>query len=318
MSKLLDRFITDRKEKKSSHTITAYSIDIKQFIKYFTEKKNISEDEVFTLVKKFEIDDYFLELRESGGKNNSRCKDTTYNRKIVSIKEIYKFLYDRDLIDSNNAKHLETVTIKKSDMTKEIKKSLTLNEIKELKLAAENLENYKQEPGFQSSRDQLMLHIFLNVGLRNEELRELKLNDLDLKNGIIHVNKAKMGSTRSIALSDEGIRLLKNYLKERNNKKNDCGHLFLSMRNKRITRNESVMSILKKLLSHTSIAEDRVNEITVHKLRHTFATQSVRAGVDPNRVSKQLGHKSLNTTFNFYVHNNTIEDIKDNRIECLY
>ena len=42
-----------------------------------------------------------------------------------------------------------------------------------------------------------------------------------------------------------------------------------------------------------------------HSLRHTHATMLIEAGVSPKTVQERLGHASIQTTFNHYVHNTT-------------
>lgn len=315
-SKLLERFLKDREIKKDEKTIIAYEIDVRQFLEYFMEEKNISADEVFKATKRYELDDYLEKIKATGGRNGEKAADSTYNRKVISLKEVYKFLFYRELIDKNTAEHLETIQLKVDTKLNGIKKSLTIEEIKEIKRVAGDLNSYKNQKSFQCSRDKLMFYILFNLGLRCEELRELKLQDIDMENAILNINKAKKDSVRSIAISTEGMELLKYYLVDRELKNPKCDNLFISMRSTKITRNESVTHILKSLLDKTSFSEERKKEITVHKTRHTFATQSVRAGEDVGKISRILGHKSINTTLNFYVHNNTVQDILDNKIEC--
>lgn len=45
-----------------------------------------------------------------------------------------------------------------------------------------------------------------------------------------------------------------------------------------------------------------IRDITFHSLRHTFASNCIRLGVDYKTVSELLGHASVNITLNIYVH----------------
>lgn len=54
---------------------------------------------------------------------------------------------------------------------------------------------------------------------------------------------------------------------------------------------------------------------TLHTLRHTYATRCFEAGVDIKAVSEQLGHKTVKTTYNVYVH--LLDDTKAKEIDKL-
>ena len=42
--------------------------------------------------------------------------------------------------------------------------------------------------------------------------------------------------------------------------------------------------------------------LTIHQLRHTFASRALNAGVSISVVSKWMGHASISTTYNIYIH----------------
>lgn len=57
-------------------------------------------------------------------------------------------------------------------------------------------------------------------------------------------------------------------------------------------------NLLERMLKHTGIDKP----LTIHQLRHTFASRALNAGVSISVVSKWMGHASISTTYNIYIH----------------
>lgn len=303
-----------RIDEKNDKTIRAYIDDIKQFERYIKEKRSIESID-YKDITLFDIEDFLYYIKEHGGRNNSNASVQTQNRKIMSLRKFYNFLYSRDIIEKNIMKSIEKIKDKEE---KKIS-TLTLEEIKLLKQAPYNSAAYQKETEFQKARDNLILYLFLNAGLRDEELRELKEENIDLANKIVNVEKAKMNQSRSFYIDDEGTRLVKEYLYQKSIKKNikDKEYLFISIKGNRLKYTSSTRDILKRLLEVSGIDHERINCISQHKLRHTFATMSLRNGNVLENISTQLGHSSVNTTRRFYIHESP-QDIKGRKISLNY
>ena len=149
----------------------------------------------------------------------------------------------------------------------------------------------------------------LYSGLRIGELCALKWSDIDLKKNILSVNKtiqriylkdvgkSKMiisspktkNANRVIPLNSEFASLLKQF-------KTDNNNYFLS--------NDTVWMEPRSFRKYyyDMIQELGISNITFHSLRHTFASNCIRLGVDYKTVSELLGHSSVNITLNIYVH----------------
>lgn len=303
-----------RIDEKNDKTIRAYIDDIKQFERYIKEKKSI-ENINYKDITLFDIEDFLYYIKEHGGRNYFNASVQTQNRKIMSLRKFYSFLYSRDVIEKNIMKSIEKIKDKEERKIS----TLTLEEIKLLKQAPYNSAAYQKEIEFQKARDNLILYLFLNAGLRDEELRELKEGNIDLVNKIVNVEKAKMNQSRSFYIDDEGTRLVKEYLYQKSIKKNikDKEYLFVSIKGNRLKYTSSTRDILKRLLEVSGIDQDRINCISQHKLRHTFATMSLRNGNILENISTQLGHSSVNTTRRFYIHESP-QDIKGRKISLNY
>jgi site-specific recombinase XerD len=144
-------------------------------------------------------------------------------------------------------------------------------------------------------RDHAILQVFLQTGVRVSELRGLRQNDLDLRNGYLTVTKGKGMKAREIPLEKKGIQALKNYLTSRG--QSPCEQLFLNYLGEPIGE-RGVRKLVVKYKQLAGITKKG----SCHSLRHTFASYKAECGLTPFQLQELLGHENINTT-QFYVHN---------------
>jgi integrase/recombinase XerD len=138
-----------------------------------------------------------------------------------------------------------------------------------------------------------ILFIIYSGGLRISEVINLRINDIDSKRNLILVRNAKGKKDRVTLLSEKLIVLIFEYLNVYKPKE----WLFEGQ-----NKNEqySVRSIDKILKSNAKKAGIRKN-VTVHTLRHSFATHLLESGTDLRYIQNLLGHNSSKTT-EIYTH----------------
>ena len=161
-------------------------------------------------------------------------------------------------------------------------------EIKERKALTQiQLEKLRMVCG--SPRDKAILEFLYSTGCRVSELAQVKLSDLDLRNGTVHLfGKGRKHRTSFINAKCEVA--LESYMKER---KGDSEYLFVS---ERAPYDELHKAGLEKIVREMSERSDIPVRVTPHILRHTTATQAVNNGMPIEGVSKLLGHANLTTT----------------------
>jgi integrase/recombinase XerC len=125
--------------------------------------------------------------------------------------------------------------------------------------------------------------------LRISELAALKVEDLEIgeRSGWVHVRQGKGGKSRRVPLNNQVRQALSAYLAERGQDKSD--RLFLGQRGP--MGEWGVHELVKKYAYQA-----RLEDVTAHTLRHTFAKNLVDAGVPLDQVATLLGHESLDTT----------------------
>lgn len=138
-----------------------------------------------------------------------------------------------------------------------------------------------------------MLSLIYSCGLRRSELLNLKLTDIDAKRGLVIIRQAKGRKDRVAPLSEKILALLREYYIAYK------PSLWLfEGQNKLVHYDErSLQNVLKHALDKSKITKP----VTLHWLRHSFATHLLENGTDLRYIQEILGHSSSKTT-EIYTH----------------
>jgi len=130
-------------------------------------------------------------------------------------------------------------------------------------------------------RDYLLLRFMWRTGVRVSEVINVTPKDIEYKNGVVNIRKAKGGRQRRVPLDQDTLKMLSDYVLALNIPED--APVFPIQRNR-------VFSIVKKYGNMRGV------NIHPHTLRHSFAINMVRGGTDLRRVQLMLGHTSLSIT----------------------
>jgi site-specific recombinase XerD len=136
-------------------------------------------------------------------------------------------------------------------------------------------------------RDTAFILLMVDSGLRLSEVIALNWGDVDISSGIVRVEKGKGRKARSVVIGVHTRRALLKYRSTVND--HDDQPLFQTNQGRRFTR-EGLRSWLLRISSRASI------HISPHALRRTFATLSLRAGMNVFQLQGLMGHSSLEMT----------------------
>jgi len=139
-------------------------------------------------------------------------------------------------------------------------------------------------------KHKMILMFLYYAGLRLDEVRNLKWQDIDFDRDIIHVKTAKGEKERVVFLHHK----LKEIMKFHGIDKQ--GLVFKSQMGKKYNK-RTIQQIVKNASKKAGIKK----KVTPHTLRHSFATHLLEAGADIRYIQQLLGHKSLRTT-QIYTH----------------
>ena len=148
-----------------------------------------------------------------------------------------------------------------------------------------------------------MLSLIYSCGLRRGELLNLKPNDIDSKRGIVIIRQSKGKKDRIVPLSPKILEMLRDYYVISKPKT----WLFEGQNVGEHYSEQSLQSVLKQALQKVG----NTKPVTLHWLRHSYATHLLENGTDLRYIQELLGHNSSKTT-EIYTHVSTksIQQIK--------
>ncbi|MCZ8516744.1 tyrosine-type recombinase/integrase [Paenibacillus filicis] len=138
-----------------------------------------------------------------------------------------------------------------------------------------------------------ILYVAYSAGLRVSEVVNLKVQDLDGERGLIHIRQSKGRKDRYTLLSKAAMELVQAYIR----KERPETWLFPGAEDGRHLTIRSVQKMFDRAAARCGIRK----HITMHTLRHSFATHLLEAGTDLRYIQELLGHQSSKTT-EIYTH----------------
>lgn len=161
-------------------------------------------------------------------------------------------------------------------------------------LSKEEIKSILETP--KNIKHKAMLSLIYSCGLRCGELLKLKPEHIDSKRNILIIKSAKGNKDRITPLSTRIIELLREYYKAYRPEI----YLFEGAIKGNPYDERSLQNVLKQSVQKTSIKKP----VTLHWLRHSYATHLLENGTDLRYIQEILGHKSSKTT-EIYTHVST-------------
>jgi len=269
---LIDAFLEylSLEKKYSLHTVTAYKNDLRSFRDFLVSEY---DQENFLEVHYPQIRNWIVVLV---GENLS---NRTINRKISSLKSLYKFLQKTSQIEVNPlSQHKSLKTEKRVQVpftTKEINAVICQIEVGN---------------DFISTRDKLIVELFYSTGIRRAELINIKSRDISFSDSTIKV-LGKRNKERYVPLLTSVVETLEKYLELKKDFSIGLEELLITKKGNKIYET-LVYRIINSYFSTVSSKEKK----SPHILRHSFATHLLNQGANLNSVKELLGHSSLAAT----------------------
>jgi integrase/recombinase XerC len=224
----------------------------------------------------------------------------TMARTLSGVRSFYRWMHRNEMVESNPAR---AVGAPKQD--KYLPGYLDRAQIE---LLFQMAELRAMEGNFTDVRNLAVLELFYSTGMRLSELQALSRGDLDLVSQQVKV-KGKGRKERIVPIGDHASLALRNYESKRDELLRGAGPrvertaYFLARTGKRIGVRQ-----VQKVVSAFLAEIDEDAGLSVHSLRHTFATHLLDNGADLRAVQELLGHASISTT-QIYTHT-SVERLK--------
>ena len=132
--------------------------------------------------------------------------------------------------------------------------------------------------------------MFVFTGMRLQELLNLRMTDVQFENKVVFISSGKGDKDRIIPMNQDLIKILSEYIKDRDRLNKTCPFFFTSLTHDTGLQYLVVKRLVEKLRTKSGI------HFTPHMLRHTFATLMLEGGCDIYALSKMLGHSDIKTT----------------------
>ncbi len=204
----------------------------------------------------------------------------------IALRVFFRFLLARKVLSSNPAENLSIPRIEKY-----LPETLDTTTIERL------LESVNEADAL-GLRDRAILELLYASGLRISELCNIRLENLDLEEGMVRVT-GKGNKTRLVPVGSAARSALGRYLDIERPKlvsRRTGAEIFLSVRGRKLTP-QRVWQLLKRYAARAGLAAN----VYPHLLRHSFATHLLAGGADLRIIQEMLGHADISTT-QIYTH----------------
>ena len=145
-------------------------------------------------------------------------------------------------------------------------------------------------------RESAMLAILCYTGMRNNELIELRIGDVDIPMQAITIHHGKGDRERVSCMSGECAEVVSNYLRERGGLSEDF--LFVTIRHGHKMQTQDVRKFIRVLAVRAGIP----SRVWPHLFRHSLATMLLDRGANIYSIQALLGHADVQTTMEHYLH----------------
>jgi integrase/recombinase XerD len=142
-----------------------------------------------------------------------------------------------------------------------------------------------------STKHRTILIAAYGAGLRISEARRLRIEDIDSKRMLIHVRGGKRGKDRFVLLSPRLLEALRRYWVE----SKPVGPYLFTSRSGRPMSIDMIRRVFKTAAREIAFKK----RVTLHSLRHAFATHLLEDGTDIRVIQALLGHSTIQTTAHY-------------------
>lgn len=275
LSRFIDYIAIERQY--SDKTVKAYSADLEQFAAFL----GLSADELdMNLVTADDVREWMLSMLEAG------ISPRSVKRRLSSLHSYSKFCL--------------RVGITKNDVTQKIISPKTSKQLPVF-FKDDDMKRFQETEAwaddFISMRNNLVIEMLYQTGMRRSELLGLKDDDIDLPQQQIRVF-GKRRKERIVPIGDSLCLQIQKYIDSRTEATGmEHTEYFLSRDNGKPMQQEELYNVVTERMGEVSTLKKR----SPHVLRHTFATTMLNNGADINTIKELLGHASLAAT-QIYTH----------------
>lgn len=258
---------TMKKKGRSDNTIKNYVSDLNTFEKFI----GVHGGDGVVFAPQKAIRKYTQQIEKSG------LAKSTVNRRIQSLRTFYATLIEAGIRKDNPMEEVKSKSIAKQNDIKWLERH-------QVRAIFESIDNIQQSDS-KRIQQRAIMSIFVNCGLRAQELCDLKMDDINWEHRIFSVI-GKGGKFRKVPFTIATERAMLRWLQYRDGKGE---YLFHSERSPQMTT-RAIQHMVKK------ISETLDFKFTVHQLRHTALKRIADTTGKIEIVATIAGHENVNTS----------------------
>lgn len=283
----------EKERDDSPNTVLAYRRDLSSFVEFLSGYYG-AEGWSWEGVDRLAMRGFMGHLARRGLSKRSIA------RSLSAVRSFYRFMHRNEMVEANPARGVASPKLEKY-LPAYLDRA-------QIDLLFQMAEVRAWEGRFVDVRNLAILELFYSTGMRLSELAGIDRLDIDLLSQQVKV-RGKGRKERIIPVGDHAVLALRNYEAKRDDLVRALGGgvdriaFFLGRTGKRIGV-RAVQSTVSAFLAQI----DEEAGLSVHSLRHTFATHLLDAGADLRAVQELLGHASISTT-QIYTHT-SVERLK--------
>lgn len=270
----------------SENTIAAYRDSFSKLLTYFLTKKSVAPEKLKFSHFNRNVIQGFLDWLEA----EQKCSVTTRNQRLAAVRSFFRYVQIEQPELLMTCQSIISIESKKT--TKPVIHYLTGDAVK-LLLSQPDTNDYN------GRRDLALMSFLYDSAARVQELCDLKVCNLRLKNPPIVRLTGKGRKAREIPLSAQSVELLRKYVSERNLHQLHAqdAPIFANRQYNKLTRS-GVSYILQKYVdkANSTTPGAMPETVTPHSLRHSKAMHLLEAGVNLIYIRDFLGHEDIATT----------------------
>lgn len=256
-----EHLMSCKARKLSRYTIDSYESNYRLLSEFLGEECDIS------LLNDKVVHDYLNFLCE-----NYSGKTTTLNSRLRYVRSLFNYAHEQG--------YCKKIRIRLIKENVENKAPLTKQQVEKLIARPKNMR-------FTEVKMWVITNLVLSTGIRSRNVREVRVNDLDLNNRTLFLRDTKAHKSQTVYLSKSIVKVLNEWL--RLTELSSESPLFPNEFGKEMSLDVCKMAFIR-------YAQRRGVNTSLHILRHTYARDLVNADVNPVIIKELLGHHSLEVT----------------------
>ena len=232
-----------------------------------------------------EINDYLGYVMQQDKMNST----SSFKHIVYSLKLFYKFM---------NIQPPKNLTLPKLSKEQRLPIVLSFDETRDILTKTKDL------------REKTILAMLYSCGLRQSELRNLRIEDIDFARNLVYIRQAKGKKTRCIELGQNMKKVLDKYMSVYKPK----NYIFTLEYTDLPMGKDALRGLVNRCAERSGITK----HLTPHIFRHTYATHLLEMGVSIYRLKELLGHSNIINTMVYLHIINPVEEVSFSPIDRLF